>query len=700
MKKRTLSILLVITLVFTLTTFTAYAEPSDWNAARYGETVDIGSKLRAMENDDEGRAAIDEQIQAALDKINSDGSTAGNETEGNSNFTYNGGTKYFVALDTVYGYYLKTFTLRSLGNEVEIWVADNISYNDDRPTPVITQEQVDKMRDQFDNNIYAKDTEFFGMPDSHTGDHALLAGMFGEDYYAPIEGKERVIILVDNVRDESYHDPSYPFYVAGFFSPTLERYMDRNIITIDTNKWETRLDPGYYATVAHEFQHLIHADNDPDEETWINEGMSDFAEYLCGYGHPWGHVNFFLDHPENSLVTWDEYYNAETGPETLADYGQAYLLQLYLNDKYGKEVVRALAKDEDNGIISTNKILNQFGTGIDFNELFRRFTIAVALDSPMPGEGIYNFDSIDIKVNYQKAMENAKDGVPAWGADYIALGDTGKIQKLLFDGIDFLATPWMVVNNPTGTDQVLFGNTGDEKDNQIIFEADLTNTTAATLNFEHLYMIEEHWDFGMVQVSEDGGNTWVSLANENTSYDIVPEGHPAIAANLPGFTGTNNDWTAESFDLSAYAGKKVHIGFRYMTDWSYNDPGWYIKNIQIPEIGYFNAGNTLDGFTSIDKLLGVTVEYSVTFINEKTHGNSGKVSYKVLNIDPFNVTEQDALSLQGYLNHGNNYMIVWYAAPAGKVGVVDYNYELTANREYNKNKDKGNNGKGNGKNKK
>ena len=40
----------------------------------------------------------------------------------------------------------------------------------------------------------------------------------------------------------------------------------------------------YYETVlAHEFQHMIHWHNDRNEETWVNEGLSEFAQEVAGY---------------------------------------------------------------------------------------------------------------------------------------------------------------------------------------------------------------------------------------------------------------------------------------------------------------------------------------------------------------------------------------------------------------------------------
>lgn len=126
-------------------------------------------------------------------------------------------------------------------------------------------------------------------------------------------------------------------------------------------------------------------------------------------------MNFFLDHPENSLVDWDDHYDAETGPETLADYGQAYLLQIYLYEKLGQNFIQALATSPVSGVEGVNQTLADFGPDFDFKELFRRFSIAVAIDSDSVGDGIYNFDTIDLNVNIESALEYEKEAETAKG---------------------------------------------------------------------------------------------------------------------------------------------------------------------------------------------------------------------------------------------------------------------------------------------
>jgi hypothetical protein len=693
MKSKILSILTTGALALSLVAPIAAVPEADaattakWDIERYGDRVDIDSRLDQLSKDEDFLKKAEQSIKEQAKGIQFD-ETAGSESgAADSHFTYDGGTKKFLNRNLSF----KDYTLRSVGENVEIWVANDLAFpdSDPRPAHVVTQEQVDKLRDEFDSNIYPKATEFFGTPDHHDGSHSPLIewGYFPEGYY---ETSDKVVMLVDNIQDDNYTNPDYPFFVAGFYWQTLENYIDRNIITIDTNSWETRLESTFFATTIHELQHLIHADNDGAEETWINEGMSTFSEYLGGYGHDDRSINFYLDHPENSLVNWDDHRSATTGPETIADYGQVYLFTLYMNDKFGKEFIRDLATSDVVGIDGVNQTLAKHGYTEDFTQVYQNFITALALDSNQPGEGVYNFDSIDLRdlvvdnegtkrgytVDYEGALKFEKDGVPAWGGDFKELEFEDKINGISFDGVDFLPTLWEAVADPTDdTNQVLWGNKGDEADNTLIFEADLSNVTNATLNFDHYLDIEEHWDFGVVQVSTDGGQTWTSLSNENTTSDVVEEGYPKIKENVPGFTGNVKEWTNETFDLSGYAGQKVLVSFRYLTDWGYNDSGWFIDNVSIPEISFSQDGSSTDAFTSMNEILGKYVEYTVTFLNEKQAAGKKPV-YKVVTVDPFNVTEEDALQLRQLFKDGKNYMITSYAAPADDKNPVDFSYEV------------------------
>ncbi|ANU14095.1 peptidase M23B [Planococcus halocryophilus Or1] len=690
------SILSASALTLSLMAPAAIAAPSetvpsinDWNSERYGERIDIDGNLNKLSQDADFQKEAEKKIKAQADEVGNGEADA----KADGTFTYDGGTKKFLNRNLSF----KDFTLRSVGDNVEIWVANDLSYGPDNPKPadVVTQVQVDKLRDEFDSNIYPTATEFFGTPEQLDGSNSPLPGLVGlpDDYY---EGSDKIIMLVDNVQDEGWNDPSYPFFVAGFFWQTLENYIDRNIVTIDTNSWDTRLENTFYGTTIHELQHLIQADNDGAEESWVNEGMSTFSEYLGGYGHGEGSINFYLDHPENSLVNWDEHGTAATGPETIADYGQVYLFMLYMYDKFGKEFIRELATDgTSQGITSVEKALQDNATNKTFTEVYQNFMTALTLDNSNVSSD-YNFDSIDLRklpvgnegavrgktVDFEKAKTFEKEGVPAWGGDFKEFNFGKDVRGLEFDGVDFLPLQWKSVADPKGSgEQVLHANNGDEADQALIFGATVPADNA-TLTFDHFYDIEEQWDYGMVQVSTDNGDTWTSLENENTRSDVVEEGYPTIKENVPGFTGTNGDWTTETFDLSAYAGQDVLVSFRNLTDWGSNEAGWFVKDIQL---GDFSAdGTSTDVFQSLGQLKGEYVDFTTTFIQTKKNSKE-----RVFHVDPFNVTDKQALDLQQVLREGNVKMITSYAAEAGQREAKEFTYEVqykTKNPKASKNK--------------
>jgi hypothetical protein len=260
----------------------------------------------------------------------------------------------FVSLDYYYGYYfIDLFELRAVGENAEIWVQLDISWSegDPRTDPVITNEQCEYLADEFDSNIYPLVTDYFGMPDFHDGSGAIFPYFFDPplpaDTYYDEPGKN--IVLVSNIRDENYYNSSYPYFVIGVFSPTIEGWFERNIVSLDAYNWENYLGgPGgqYEGTLAHEYQHLIHDDYQEVKTAFMNEGCSMFAEVLCGYPTAWNDINSFFATPDNSLTEWGD----QGGINILADYGQALLWATYLVDNYGADILKNYVQSGITGI--------------------------------------------------------------------------------------------------------------------------------------------------------------------------------------------------------------------------------------------------------------------------------------------------------------------------------------------------------------
>ena len=96
------------------------------------------------------------------------------------------------------------------------------------------------------------------------------------------------------------------------------------------------------------------------------------------------------------------------------------------------------------------------------------------------------------------------------------------------------------------------------------------------LAFDHYYAMELGWDFGFVQYSEDGGQSWTSLACTGTTSAHDPDAFPYVTSELPGFTGPSGDTEVTSTIGTATTPIHVtcpalpagadYIAFRLITD--------------------------------------------------------------------------------------------------------------------------------------
>ncbi len=109
-----------------------------------------------------------------------------------------------------------------------------------------------------------------------------------------------------------------------------------------------------------------------------------------------------------------------------------------------------------------------------------------------------------------------------------------------------------------------YSGSGDNLNNTLTHSFDLSNVTNATLRFWTTYDMEDSFDYGYVEVVYN--NTTTTLA----SFTGYVEPH------------------VEEINLSKFAGKDIKIRFRYVTDSSVAYSGWYIDNIEIPEIGFYD----------------------------------------------------------------------------------------------------------------
>lgn len=471
------------------------------------------------------------------------------------------------------------------------------------------------------------------------------------DYYYNEEGKN--VILVSNIGDESYYDSTYPSYIAGFYwGSVYEPYFDRNIINIDSYDWVHRLgdedndwwipeDPLnrpnlYESTIAHEYQHLIHDDWLPGDEDYMNEACSLFAEPLCGFELDAGQIEWFLATPDNSLTEWGD----QGGYNILADYGAAFLWALYLTDWYGSDFLQRYVQGEA-GIKKSSipRISALLPEGIDFYDVYHDWIIANLLDSKGLGEGLYDYLSVELDTldpiriydfdketfswtkgtsfgpTYTHSTSYYPDGINLhirelgpFGTDYIQFTGLEGLSEIYFDGDDYAEykPKWhyheYCDKSPTG--YTWYSGRGDLINILLKGNAYIPDTDNPTLELTTYWDIEDDfegsgqylgWDYGFVQISLDGGETWQSLSNEFTWEPPIDNCYSKIIDNLPGLTGTtryydNQPYVTMTFNLPEEArGQEVLIGFRYMTDWGTTYNGWYIYDAQVCGSSFFET---------------------------------------------------------------------------------------------------------------
>ncbi|MBF0407865.1 MAG: hypothetical protein HQM10_10955 [Candidatus Riflebacteria bacterium] len=307
-----------------------------------------------------------------------------------------------------------------IGGEEEFWAMNVATKQFERVTAVlrkisnnsylyvekgqeVEEDVLNGIAQKFDEVIYPKDRFYFG-----------------SEPKPGIDGDNRVTILMLDIKDG--WEPGKG-YVGGYFFPLNEystkdfaQSNEREMVYLDMYPSDPK-DPEYLGVVAHEFQHLIHWNNDPKEDKWINEGCSQLSFNVCGYPHP-GQIMAFAQNPDHNLAKWDN---------TVDGYGAVYLFFYYMTQKYqplsgvlSKEIVL----DQGKSIEGLNSALNKVGITVDFKKLFSDWIVANIVSDPSINNGKYGYDqTLPVKVlsktiAAETTAAPVKEAVQGWSADY------------------------------------------------------------------------------------------------------------------------------------------------------------------------------------------------------------------------------------------------------------------------------------------
>jgi hypothetical protein len=335
-----------------------------------------------------------------------------------------GTAETFWALDWGEDQYMRTrATLRWVGEHVAVYVADDALLGDTR---------VQTLGTAFDSAIYP-----------------TLTQAYGAEPFPGIDGDPRVTILIYDFKDRpagSIQGSFNPWDIDPLgrgvtlpWGPSNEREM------FYLNLQAIYAEPGNMgALAAHEFAHLIlhyrgvMLDPSPDcsaQEAWIVEGLTTYAEHLCGYsGRADSLLRAFTLDPDLNLTLWRL---GERG-----EYGASYAFVSYLATHFGPDLIRALVEEPRDGASGIDAVLRAQGHPSDFKRVFDRWVVACYLDGRDDRVQPYSFDGIAVAGTAEElsGTQPILGGrtVTNYGAVYLDFprGPIDKTFKVVIDGAD------------------------------------------------------------------------------------------------------------------------------------------------------------------------------------------------------------------------------------------------------------------------
>lgn len=318
-----------------------------------------------------------------------------------------------------------TAVLMASGKYADVYIDENSR---------LTTADAEKIARQFDTVAYPVSTRYFGTPPE-------------------VDGSDRVAILIALPFNGGIEDDFNP---QGFSwgavnaqdqqppGPGNEHSNYRNLLylnpaAITTTKPE--YDNKWQSILSHEFQHLVNYRTHQERESAaVDEGKAVLAEMLSGYGLPrkdvlmWANIELYQQDPAQiSLLQMT--YAPEHG---LATYGMGLLWATYLFDRFGADMVHAIATHPAPGVAGAAAV-----SGIDAPTLFTQWVQANILtglrDDPAFGYrrialtgdagGAYYQPLLGFAARPEQALPQTETEreVPAYGVDYFRADGDGEV---------------------------------------------------------------------------------------------------------------------------------------------------------------------------------------------------------------------------------------------------------------------------------
>lgn len=416
-----------------------------------------------------------------------------------------------------------------------------------------------------------------------------IVDLFGKPWTPGIDldDKINIVHLYDtDSRELGYFDSSDE-YPRAIFSQSNEHeaiYLNMAELALGTDF--------YYGTLVHELQHLIQWNSDKNEETWLDEGLSQLAEVYSGLDS--FSVDDYTHHHAIQLNTWS-YDQADV----YSHYSGSALFFIYLYEQLGVDAIRTLATHRLDGMAAVKQVVEQ---NRPFDTFFSDWLVALYLNGWSDNARhriAFQFAPItpDYVVSGNQLAERTE--LAQYSARYIQFnndpGQTGsQTVNLSFigDSVRQLFPPPPHSETEFGS-HAWFAPPANKLNAQLTREFDLTAIDQPMLAFETWFDLEQDYDFAYLLVSTDNGESWTPL---NTLYSSNSLYGPGLSGRSAAMLNQNNGWVTESVPLQKYAGKVIQLRFEVITDSTNPMGGFAVDNIRIGNLYFDNAEDAGSGW--------------------------------------------------------------------------------------------------------
>ena len=533
-------------------------------------------------------------------------------------------------------------TLQIVTPHAYFWVEEGVNFN---------KEDAQNLLDTFENKIYPTDRAFFGSE--------WTPGVDGDPHLYIVYASN----LGGNAAGFYNTGDEYPPQISPHSNGHESFYIDSS---------QNLADEYTYCTLAHEFQHMIHWYQDKNEGSFLNEGFSELACLLNGYGTG-GFDWLYTTNPDINLTDWLG-GSGDNGPH----YGANFLFVTYFLDRFGKGATQALVHDQQNSLESVDDVLKQLkivdplsGNPITADDFFLDWTLTNYIHDEKVSDGRYYYhnypnapSSSDTESVSTCPQGQGTRTVNQYAVDYIRFACPGS-HTINFTGATL--TRLLPVDPHSGT-YAFWSNNGDESNMTLTRQFELKGVTGpVSFDYWTWYDLENDYDYVYLEASTDG-ESWNILStpsgtDKNTSGNSYGWG----------YNGQSNGWIQETVDLSQYAGQTLWLRFDYITDSAVTYQGFLVDDISIPQIGYSEGFESGDGgwvgagFARIQNVVPQTFRLALI-----THARGG------INVDiiPVNTDETAQIPVQIGSNGVQDVVLVVTATTRFTLEQAAYQFDI------------------------